>query len=69
MSNERELIVSSFLQDISKEKESSLKLICNTHTPFLLCEVEMSMCVCETVLFQSMGGKRFILVYFLYQVV
>ena len=35
-SYERELIV-SFLQDFSKRKGSSLQLICNAHTTFLLC--------------------------------
>ena len=36
-SYERELIVCSFLQDISKEKGSSLQLVCNAHTALLLC--------------------------------
>ena len=35
-SYERELIVCSFLQDFSKGKGSSLRLICNAHTAFLL---------------------------------
>ena len=36
-SNERELFVCSLLLDISKGKRSSLQLIYNTHTAFLLC--------------------------------
>ena len=36
-SYERELIFCSFLQDFSKGKGSSLQLICNTHTAYLLC--------------------------------
>ena len=41
-SYERELIVCSFLQDFSKGKGSSLQLICNAHTAFLLCGAEMN---------------------------
>ena len=37
-SYERALIVRSFLQDFSKWKGSSLQLISNAHTAFLLCE-------------------------------
>ena len=40
-SYERELIVCLFLQDFSKEKGSSLQLICNAHTAFLLCEADL----------------------------
>ena len=40
-SYERELIVCSFLQDFSKGKGSSLQLICNAHTVFLLCDAEL----------------------------
>ena len=34
LSLDKELIICSFLQDISKEKESSLQLICNAQTAF-----------------------------------
>ena len=34
---ERDLIVSSFLQDFTKGKESSFPLFFNAHTAFLLC--------------------------------
>ena len=37
---EREVIIRSFLQDFSKGKESTLQLICNAHTAFLLGRVE-----------------------------
>ena len=37
ISYERELIICSFLLDFSKGKGSSLQLICNAHTAFLLC--------------------------------
>ena len=40
-SYERELIVCLFLQDFSTRKGSSLQLICNAHTAFLLCGAEM----------------------------
>ena len=49
-SYERELIVCSFLQDFSKGKGSSLQLICNAHTAFLLC-------VLANDLIQSTGKK------------
>ena len=39
-SYERELIVCSFLQDVSMGKGSSLQLICNAHTAFLLSGAE-----------------------------
>ena len=35
--SERELIISSFLQDFSKGKGSSFQLFCSAHTAFLLC--------------------------------
>ena len=38
---ERELIVCSFLQDFSKVKGSSLHLISNAHTAFLLYRAEI----------------------------
>ena len=34
---ERELVMCSFLQDLSKGKESTLQLFSNAHTAFLLC--------------------------------
>ena len=34
---ERDLIICSFLQDFSKVKGSSVQLICNAHTAFILC--------------------------------
>ena len=37
-SNERDLIACSFLQDFPKGKGSSLQIIYNAHTAFLLCE-------------------------------
>ena len=40
-SYERELIVCSFLQDFSKGKGSTLQLIYNAHTVFLLCGAEL----------------------------
>ena len=40
LSYERELVVCSFLQDFSKGKGSSLQLIYNAHTAFLLCGAE-----------------------------
>ena len=40
-SYERDLIVSSFLQDFSRGKGSSLQLICNVHTAFLLFEADI----------------------------
>ena len=42
-SYEREMIVSSFLLDFSKRKGSSLQLICNAHTEFLLWGSEIDM--------------------------
>ena len=39
-----ELIVCLFLQDFSKGKESSLLLICNAYTAFLLRGAEMNVC-------------------------
>ena len=42
--DERDLFICSFLQDISKEKGSSLQLLCNTHTAFLLCGGAMRYC-------------------------
>jgi len=53
-SYERNLIVCSFLQDFSKEKESNLQLICNAHTVFLLCGTVM------TWMLHGVRGERFI---------
>ena len=39
----RELTICSFLQDFSKGKGSSLLLICNAHTVFLLYGADMAM--------------------------
>ena len=39
-SYEREMIVCSFLKDFSEGKGSTLLLICNAHTAFLLCGAE-----------------------------
>ena len=45
--NESELIVCSFLQKLFYRKESSLKLICNAHTVFLLCGAVLGYtCIC-----------------------
>ena len=41
-SYERELIICLFLQDFSTGKGSSLHLICNAHTTFLLCAADLS---------------------------
>ena len=41
---ERELMVCSFLKDLSKEEGSSLQLICNAHTAILLCGAAMVTC-------------------------
>ena len=38
----RELVVYSYLQDLSKGKGSSLPFICKAHTAFLLCTAEMA---------------------------
>ena len=40
-SYETELTVCSILQDFSKSEGSSLQLICNAHTAFLLCGTEL----------------------------
>ena len=42
---ETELVVRSFLQDFGKGKGSSLQLICNAHTVFLLCGAEIEKCI------------------------
>ena len=44
-SYDRKLIVCSFLQDISMGKGSSLQLIFNTLTAFLLCGAELQGCI------------------------
>ena len=40
----REMIVCSILHDIFKGKGNSLQLICNAHTAFLLCRVDVESC-------------------------
>ena len=49
VSYKRELIVCSFLQDFFKGKGSSLHLICNAYTAFLLCEAELICCTSTTL--------------------
>ena len=57
-SYERELIVCSFLQDFSKGKGSSLQLIYNAHTAFLLCGADIVTClkdIVETIFSEKNG--------------
>ena len=55
LSYERELIVCSFLQDFSTGKGSSLQLICNAHTAFLLCGADIAQ---KVILFNHKTSKE-----------